>query len=116
MRAHVVEDGVVINTIEVDSLDFMPGLIDGSIGSIGWFWDGRNLTDPNAPSEADIIAMRWADIRAERDTKLAACDWTQVADAPVDGAAWADYRQALRDLPQAQTDPFNIVWPEPPAA
>jgi hypothetical protein len=26
-------------------------------------------------------------------------------------AEWAAYRQALRDLPQTQTDPFNIVWP-----
>lgn len=32
MRAHVIESGVVVNTIEVESLDFQPGLVDGSNG------------------------------------------------------------------------------------
>lgn len=29
---------------------------------------------------------------------------------------WAVYRQALRDLPEQQGFPFNIEWPEAPAA
>lgn len=37
-----------------------------------------------------------------------------VADAPVDQAAWAVYRQALRDVPQQEGFPENIVWPESP--
>jgi len=52
--------------------------------------------------------------RAERDRLLAACDWTQVADAPVDASAWAAYRQALRDVPQQSGFPENIVWPVSP--
>ena len=36
MRAHVIENGKVVNTIVVDSLDFMPNLVDGEIGGIGW--------------------------------------------------------------------------------
>ncbi|AZB56845.1 phage tail protein, partial [Cereibacter sphaeroides] len=47
---------------------------------------------------------------------LAACDWTQVADAPVDRAAWAAYRQTLRDVPEQAGFPAGIAWPEPPAA
>jgi hypothetical protein len=74
------------------------------------------VTDLDAEEAAAKTEVQWGVIRAERDVKLVACDWTQVADAPVDAAAWADYRQALRDLPQAQTNPFNIVWPTPPAA
>jgi hypothetical protein len=35
MRAHVVEEGRIVNTIMVESLDVLPGLIDGAIGSIG---------------------------------------------------------------------------------
>jgi len=42
-------------------------------------------------------------------------DWTQVADAPVDQSAWADYRQALRDVPQQEGFPQEVVWPNPPA-
>ena len=32
MRAHIVTAGKVTNTIEVESLDFMPGLVDASNG------------------------------------------------------------------------------------
>ena len=53
-------------------------------------------------------------IRYNRDRLLAASDWTQVADAPVDVAAWATYRQALRDVPQQEGFPDNITWPEMP--
>lgn len=53
-------------------------------------------------------------VRAERDSKLAATDWTQVADAPVDQAAWATYRQALRDVPEQQGFPHDVIWPTKP--
>ena len=57
----------------------------------------------------------WGIFRQERDRLLAASDWTQVPDAPVDRLAWAEYRQALRDLPANTTDPRNPVWPAVPA-
>lgn len=60
-----------------------------------------------------LTAAQWDSIRAERNRKLANCDWTQLPDAPVDAAAWAEYRQELRDI-TAQTDPFAIVWPTAP--
>ena len=110
MRAHIVENGVVVNTIEVDSLDAIPGLIDGDIGGIGWLWDGENLTPPPPNTEA-----QWAVVRTERNKLLVDSDWTQLPDAPVDAAAWAAYRQALRDV-TTQADPFAIVWPESPSA
>ena len=59
-------------------------------------------------------ARKWASIRAQRDALLAACDYTQVADAPGDTAAWATYRQALRDLPANTVDVTNITWPTEP--
>lgn len=43
--------------------------------------------------------QKWEQIKLWRNAQLAASDWTQVADAPVDKAAWATYRQELRDLP-----------------
>ena len=61
---------------------------------------------------AERIAGAAATARAERDRRLAACDWTQVADAPVDRAAWAAYRQALRDVPDQPGFPDVIAWPE----
>lgn len=61
-------------------------------------------------------AQQWTSIRTERNSKIAATDWTQVDDAPftnVEKAAWATYRQALRDI-TTQADPFAIEWPQAP--
>jgi hypothetical protein len=115
MRAHVLENNIVVNTIEVDSLDFLPNLIDAETGGIGWIYDGNSLRNPNVPSQAELIEAQWAGIRAERNARLTASDWTQLADAPVDDLVWATYRQELRDLPANTTDPFNPAWPDTPA-
>ena len=46
MRAHVIENGKVVNTIEVDSFDIIPNLIDADAvgGGIGDSWDGVKIT------------------------------------------------------------------------
>ena len=50
MRAHIIDNGVVINAIEVDSLDFMPGLVAAVAGEgIGWSYDGQTFTPPPTP-------------------------------------------------------------------
>jgi hypothetical protein len=61
----------------------------------------------------------WASLRAERNRHLAACDWTQLADAHLSQDkkdAWATYRQELRDLPESVTDPTgpSVSWPLDP--
>lgn len=53
-------------------------------------------------------------VRAQRNQLLADSDWTQVADAPVDQAAWAEYRQALRNIPQQSGFPLSVDWPDRP--
>lgn len=53
-------------------------------------------------------------VRVERNIALAASDWTQVADAPVDKTLWAVYRQELRDISNQEGFPFNVTWPNPP--
>jgi len=53
-------------------------------------------------------------VRAERNDKLTASDWTQVADAPVDKTVWATYRQALRDITAQEGFPWTITYPEKP--
>ena len=55
-----------------------------------------------------------AQVRAERNEKLTSSDWTQMADAPVDKAAWATYRQALRDITAQAGFPWIIEWPVTP--
>jgi hypothetical protein len=53
-------------------------------------------------------------IRNWRNSELLKSDWTQVADAPVNQAAWATYRQALRDLPASKKEPKAIELPVAP--
>jgi hypothetical protein len=52
-------------------------------------------------------------VRASRDAKLAALDWTQGKDIAdeVSGPA-ATLRQALRDVPSQAGFPWEITWPE----
>lgn len=50
-----------------------------------------------------------------RNHALMMTDWTQLADNNLDKTAWAEYRQALRDITDQPGFPGNIVWPEPPA-
>lgn len=76
--------------------------------------DGLSLVAP-VPDPADLMRM----VRCERDLRLAATDWV-VARAAERGEpvpeAWAAYRQALRDLPDAQPDatPETVIWPPSP--
>ena len=86
-------------------------------------YSGLTWTDDTPKPTPEEIAAAWpevknavdlADIRRERDALLAASDWTQIADAPVDAGKWAKYRQALRDLPAKTDDPANPKWPKAP--
>ena len=69
------------------------------------------VSDLSADESAAKVGAQWTVIRAERNKLLAASDWTQLPDASADAAAWATYRQALRDI-TTQDNPFSIVWPE----
>jgi len=84
----------------------------------GLTWLDGTPKPPKATLDAAWPAVRdalaWDAVRRERDRLLAASDWTQVADAPVDAAAWAVYRQKLRDIPQDYANPDDVVWPEQP--
>ena len=53
-------------------------------------------------------------VRQQRGEKLKETDWTQAADAPVDKALWATYRQALRDVTTQEGFPWDITWPVEP--
>lgn len=63
--------------------------------------------------DADTDAKA-AEVRAERNAKLSATDWTQVLDAQVDRTAWAVYRQELRDISLQAGFPWEVVWPQEP--
>jgi len=61
-----------------------------------------------------LLDIQADEVRTQRDALLSQSDWTQVPDAPVNQTAWADYRQALRDVPQQAGFPTEITWPVKP--
>ena len=75
------------------------------------YWNGEWVLD---------IEKLQKELRSKRNMLLAKTDWTQVADVPISEQQkilWRDYRQALRDLPDAYaniTSLEEVVWPTPP--
>lgn len=56
-----------------------------------------------------------AAVRKERDTLIAATDWTQLPDVSQETRElWAAYRQALRDVTLQEGFPLAVVWPDQP--
>jgi hypothetical protein len=80
------------------------------------FTDNENGTA--AEQEAAYNATKDAEqaqrVRDDRNKRLAECDWTQLADSPVDKAIWAAYRQELRDITKVDGFPWTMVWPVKP--
>ena len=72
-------------------------------------WDGAKWIA--LPPDLEALA---AEARFHRNGLLAASDWTQMPDAPVNQTAWAVYRQALRDVTAQGGFPTNISWPVAP--
>lgn len=76
------------------------------------------VVQAKTPEEvAADTASEAANVRAQRDRLLAACDWRVIkaleAGQPVP-ADWAAYRQALRDVTAQDGFPYTIVWPKDP--
>jgi hypothetical protein len=81
--------------------------------------DGTVITA--AQHEAAYKAQKDTDkakaVRNERNSLLAATDWTQCKDIPDETSSeWAIYRQALRDVPEQSGFPWNVVWPTKPSS
>lgn len=79
-------------------------------------WGYRYEAVALSKAERDEVAKEIAtNVRAQRDSLLSACDWTQSADAPLAvKKVWAAYRQKLRDVTSQKGFPHKIVWPEIP--
>ena len=59
---------------------------------------------------------QWSAIRADRNQRLAGCDWTQLADyTSANKADWTLYRKALRDVTKQKGFPVSIIWPTVPS-
>tara|TARA_B100000945_G_scaffold139368_1_gene111555 strand:- start:269 stop:682 length:414 start_codon:yes stop_codon:yes gene_type:complete len=115
-RYAIVEDNKVTNLIEWDGNTgtWTPptGSTMVAIGateygvSIGQDYDGTKVVVPPEP-DLRTVSESYTQLRIKRNQKLAASDWSQFPDSPLDStkkAEWATYRQALRDLPANVND------------
>ena len=90
---------------------YKDGIEQDAQGRWLWKWSISEMDD-EAKTTKD--AEQAKAVRSDRDKRLSDTDWTHVADAPVDKAAWATYRQALRDVPTQAGFPYDITWPSKP--
>jgi hypothetical protein len=72
---------------------------------------------PDTDKMAEMYEWEYQVIRNQRNDLLYKSDWTQIPGGPLTDeqkAAWATYRQQLRDLVIEGTCPLDFVWPTPP--
>ena len=63
--------------------------------------------------DARLLADKWANVRSERNSKLAETDYLALSDNTL-ADNMKTYRQELRDVPK-QSDPDDITWPTKPS-
>lgn len=88
---------------------------DGVVNRNGQWFTNYIAVTPDDETKARMDAEQSQRVRDDRNKRLADCDWTQLPDAPVDHAAWAAYRQALRDVTAQPGFPWDIQWPAQPS-
>jgi len=108
MKYAIIENSTVVN-IAVADAPLADNWIESDTAAIGDTYENGQFVTPSP--DADAAA---AEVRAERNKLLSESDWTQVIDAPVDQAAWAVYRQDLRDVPSQAGFPWTVDWPVAP--
>jgi hypothetical protein len=113
MRYAVIENNIVVNFAESESALESNWILCDETVRIGHTRnaDGTYTAPPLNPEvyraernrqlqEVDVIAgnaLRWGELTAEKQQE------------------WANYRQALLDVPQQAGFPENITWPTKPA-
>ena len=108
MKFAIIENGIVVN-IAVSENPLADNWVPSESAEIGYEYKNGQFVkpEPNIDLQSNLV-------RLQRNVLLSESDWTQVADAPVDRAAWATYRQALRDIPSQVGFPLDVVWPKKP--
>lgn len=69
-------------------------------------------------AESACVSEIEENVKKERNSLLVKSDYVMTVDYPCTDSernAWLSYRQALRDLPDQEGYPLNIIWPGSPA-
>jgi len=117
-------DGLITKYLDFDSEDDAKahvathgGKVVADLDEDVLYWDvsGDTATKDTDQVAADILAVKWVDIRSRRDGLMAESDYMAMPDSPAISDAWKTYRAALRDLPASESDPDDIVFPDKPS-
>ena len=93
----------------------------------GLTWHESDTPPTEAEIDAEVTRLNNAEpmrlLRAERNTRLADCDWRASSDLTL-STAWKTYRQSLRDLPSSASpkldadgnlDMSSVTFPTEPS-
>lgn len=112
--ANLIDDlggDVVLEGPQASPTRYQVAFRDGVQEIDGAWYTKYSIADMDDEAKAATDAAQAQSVRLMRDERLAKSDYTQVADSPVDKAAWATYRQALRDVPAQAGFPWDVQWP-----
>ena len=76
--------------------------------------DSGTKAEQEAEYQAKLDVATSASVRNVRNERLAKTDWLALSDTAM-SAAWATYRQALRDVTAQEGFPNSITWPDEPS-
>lgn len=123
-NAKYIKNGCIDCEIEHPKFGWIPFTCDPN--DIGAAFDTKELFDRMAasntvaayvpPTQEELNEQEMIIVRAKRDNLLKQSDILVLPDrwatyTPERQVEIATYRQALRDLPENITDPFNVTWP-----
>lgn len=117
--AQITNDGYVISFVEstIEQIGLVE--IDYEVPpclSSGYRFNVNTKTW-DVPTQQEQDASAIINVQTKRVNLLYQSDWTQIPNNPLTTekqAAWATYRQELRDIPQQSGYPLNVVWPVAP--
>ena len=99
------------NTISFNQSGHIVSDLDGTHYHLKW--DGSKIVkDDDALTEYQT-AEKWKNIRADRNRRLAETDYFALSDQTL-STAMKEYRNKLRSVPQDNSDPDDITWPQKP--
>jgi hypothetical protein len=109
VRVVMADEPAYDKSTQAAVLNSQPNLVNG-VWTLGW-----SIQTLSAEEQAVKQAQQALIVRRDRNTRLAESDWTQLDDSPsIKKLEWANYRQALRDVPTQIGFPWEITWPNKP--
>ena len=117
MNIHLSDNSVIPYAYRVDGEEDNDGFICQTVKHdyiSGNFTEINECPDWKIQLEKEILSL---DVRLERNKLLSDTDHLIQSDYPISDEKKQEikvYRQALRDIPQQDGFPDNIVWPDKP--